>query len=150
MSFVDLKACDIWSEADIIRRTEALIRSEFPAEAETILNRKVLGATTGAYILTAAEEAELARYRAVTLAAQAEGLAARADMALLREVLALEQAQRRLDRPALEAAEDGADDAPPPDPAALEADAAERAAAQAVWDAATPEALRLLEQRQDR
>ena len=147
MSFVDLMAEDVWSEADIVRRTEAMIRSEFPAEAETILNRKALGVATGVYVLDEADEAELARYHAVTLAAQVAGMAARADMALLTQVLALEAARRRLDQPVPGSVPEGVDDTTPPDPAALEADGAERAAAQAVWDAATPEALSLVEMR---
>ena len=101
MSFVDLMANDFWSEADIVRRTEALIRSEFSQEAETILNRKVLGMTLGTYQASDAEQAELLRYSEVAQSAQAEGLVARGDMDLLGQVFILEQAQRRLNRPAV-------------------------------------------------
>ncbi len=99
MSFIDLMANDVWSEADIIRRTEAMIRSEFPAEVETILNRKITGAALGQYVLSQAEMIEVGRYKAVAEAAQIEGAAARADMALLAKVLAYEAALRRLAEP---------------------------------------------------
>lgn len=106
MSFVDLMANDRWAEADIVRRTEAIIRSEFSAEAETILNRKALGAVIGTYAPTEAEQAEMGRYQATVEAARVAGNEARADMALLRRVFPLEEAQRRLDRVALVAAWD--------------------------------------------
>lgn len=101
MSFVDLMADDRWSEADIVRRTEAMIRSEFSAEAETILNRKVSGMVLGIYTPTEAEQAEMARYQATVEAARVAGNEARADMATLLRVFPLEDAQRRLDRVAL-------------------------------------------------
>lgn len=101
MSFVDLMADDRWSEADIVRRTEAMIRSEFSADAETILNRKVSGMVLGIYAPTEAEQAEMARYQATVEAARVAGDNARADMAVLLRVFPLEEAQRRLDRVAL-------------------------------------------------
>lgn len=123
MSFIDLMANDVWSEADIIRRTEAMIRSEFPAEIETILNRKIAGAMIGEYVLTEDEQAEVSRYKIVAQQAQIEGAAARADMALLAEVMAHEAALRRLAEPDL--AEE------------------EREAVQALVDAASPAVLSL-------
>lgn len=104
MSFVDLMANDVWSEADIVRRTEAMIRSEFSLEAETILNRKVLGLSLGTYTPTPADQAEIARYDQVAKDAQAAGVQARNDMALLLQVFPMEEAQRRLDQPSLAAA----------------------------------------------
>ncbi len=98
MSFVNLIANDVWSETDIVRRTEALIRSEFSLEAETILNRKVLGITMGTYSASEAEQADLVRYAQVAEAAQLEGVVARTDMDLLSQVFILEQAQRRLNK----------------------------------------------------
>lgn len=123
VSFIDLMANDVWSEADIIRRAEAMIRSEFPAEIETILNRKIAGAMIGEYVLTEDEQADVARYKIVAQQAQIEGAAARADMALLADVMAHEAALRRLAEPDL------ADE--------------ERAAVQALVDAASPEVLSL-------
>ena len=133
MSFVDLMANDVWSEADIVRRTEAMIRSEFSLEAETILNRKVLGYSLGTYTPTPADQAEIARYDQVAKDAQAAGVQARADMALLQEVFLMEEAQRRLDQPIPEE----------PD----EQDEAERAEAQAVIDGASDAAKALFEAR---
>lgn len=128
MSFVNLMANDIWSDADITRRTEAMVRSEFSLEAETILNRKVVAMSVGEYSPTPADLAEMDRFRTVVEAAQAEGVAARADMALLLDTMAYEAAMRRLAQPVIE------DD---------EQDAAERAEAQAVVDAASQEVIDL-------
>lgn len=196
-SFVNMMADDIWSEADIVRRTEAMIRSEFSIEVETILNRKVLGISIGSYTPTEADLAEIARYDEVARHAQAAGVAARADMTLLNRVFPLEEAQRRLDRTALaaawerlqqpkvhpvkdeetgeilNAAEVAADESERqtaqgivspylieqqseegeteqvPDPAALERDAEERAAAQALIDAADEDVRALFELRRN-
>lgn len=130
-SFINLMASDIWSDADITRRTEAMIRSEFSVEAETILNRKALGMSLGSYQPTQQELADMARYDQVARDAQQAGIDARADMALLLQVLAMEDARRRLDQPPLP------EDATPEQ---IEQDAAERAAAEAVLANATPEA----------
>lgn len=121
-SFVNLMGNDIWTETDIINRTEALIRSEFPDAAVAILNRKATGAALGQYTMTAEEQGELARYVQVCEEARQAGIAARADMALLQAALDVEAAQRRL----------------------ASEDESERAAAQAVIDAAAPEALALV------
>lgn len=127
-SFVDLMANDVWSDADITNRTEAMLRSQFSLVDEQVLNRKVSGAALGVYTLTPEDRAEIQAFAAATLAAQQAGIQARADMALLHQALALEAAHRRLAQPVVE------DD---------QADAAERAEAQAVVDAATPEATAL-------
>ena len=47
MSFVNLFSNDIWSDADITRRTEAMVHSVTPAFEETILTRKVMAASMG-------------------------------------------------------------------------------------------------------
>lgn len=101
MSFVNLLGNDVWTEHDIVRRTEAMVRSEFSAEAEAILNRKVNGVAFG-LPLSAEDEAEVARFRAVVLGAQMAGVEARADMAKLQAVLDYEVALARLDRPLYE------------------------------------------------
>lgn len=145
MSFVNLFANDVWSDADIVRRTEAMIRSEFPQEAETILNRKAMGAALGSYMPTPEEQAEMARYRATVEAARIEGDAARADMAILVQVFPLEDAQRRLDRPVVEPETD--EEGNVTNAEAVAQDAAERADAQGVIDAATPQALDLFTRR---
>jgi hypothetical protein len=131
-----------WSDTDITNRTEAMVRQHFSANAEMILNRKIQGQAMG-YVLTPAEQEELAHFQAVTLAAQQEGAQARIDMALLEEVLVLEAAQARLARPVVEAVlsepdEHGVQEAT--NQAEFDADVLERAAAQAVVDAASAEA----------
>jgi hypothetical protein len=90
MSFVDLMANDVWTDADIVRRTEAIVRGQFSAEDEQILNRKVMGQVLGQYTLTADEQAELGAFAAATEAARQQGAAARADMALLAQAMDVE------------------------------------------------------------
>lgn len=148
MSFINLMANDVWSDADITNRTEAMVRSEFSAATEGIINRKVSGAGLGAYALTAGDQAEIGRFAVVTQAAATEGAAARADMRRLQSARDHEHAAARLVEPV--------PDLPPtitltvdgtttevPNPA-IAADAAERAAAQSVLDAAAPDTLALV------
>lgn len=130
-SFVDLMASDVWTEADIKTRLHAMIRSQFSAEVEEELSRAVMGAMLGQHQITAEEGAKLARFKALTDQVALVGAAARADWALLRQVMEVEAAQRRLDQPT--------DDSEP--------DLAERAAAQAVLDAAGPQVLEWVEKR---
>ena len=98
MSFVDLMGNVVWTEADIINRTESLVRAEFPVQSELILNRKMQGVAAGVYTLTPDEQSEVERFQAVCFAAQQEGVAARLDMTLLNEVLMYEQCVARLER----------------------------------------------------
>lgn len=139
MRFVNLMADDVWTPADIINRTEAVVRAEFSAQSEVILNRMVSGAVLGQYTLTAEEQAQVARFAAVTLEARAAGTQALADMALLAQAMAVEAAQQRLALPVVDP-ETG-------EPAQIEADADERAEAQAVVDTATQAALDLVADR---
>jgi len=138
-SFVNLMASDVWSEADITNRTEALIASEFSPTAVAILNRKATGAALGQYQLSAEDAAEIARYAEVSERAREMGKQAMEDMALLREVLDVEKAMRRLGQPLA--------DAEAADQAGIDADLAGRSAAQAVVDAASPAALALIQLR---
>lgn len=94
MSFINLLANDVWSDADMLRRTESMIRSEFSQEAETILNRKAVGMALGTYTPSTEEVAEMERYTTVVEAARVELQAAQADMALLTQVFELEKADR--------------------------------------------------------
>ena len=94
MSFINLLANDHWSDADMLRRTESMIRSEFSQEAETILNRKAVGMALGTYTPSTEELAEMDRYTIVVEAARTELQAAGADMALLLKVFELEKADR--------------------------------------------------------
>lgn len=126
-SFIDLMADDVWSEADIKARLHAEMRSEVSEFAEIELNRALQGMAMGLHTLSAQEQHSLMRFKAATDRVALLGAEARADMALLHDVLALESAQHRLALPPVE----------------VDADTAERAAAQGVVDAASPEALAL-------
>lgn len=128
MSFIDLMANDVWTEAAIKARLHAEIRSEVSADQEAEINRALQGAGLGVYQLTVADRQLIGRFKGVVDRVTALGVKARADAALLVQVLAVEAAQRRLAQPVVD----------------TEADTAERAEAQAVVDAATPEALALL------
>ena len=94
MSFINLLANDVWSDADMLRRTESMIRSEFSQEAETILNRKAVGMALGTYTPSAEEIVEMGRYTTVVEAARVELQVAQADMVLLTSVFELEKADR--------------------------------------------------------
>lgn len=94
MSFIDMMASDRWTEADIINRTEAMIAAEFTPHQVAIINRIVTAAAAGIYQLTEEEQAEVARYNEVCLAARKAGDEARANMALLAKALDYEAAQR--------------------------------------------------------
>ena len=145
MSFIDLMASDVWSEADIIRRTEAMVRQYFSADAEMIINRKLQGAALGQYALSAEELAEIARFNEVVFSARQAGEAARADMAVLNEVLAVEPAFLRLRQPELKP--ELGEDERVINQDALDQDAADRMAAQALVDGASVQVLDLLMQR---
>lgn len=98
-SFVNLMANDVWSEADIVNRTESMIAAEFSKDAAAILNRKATGQLLGQYTMTVDEKAEMSRYAALSDSAKQAGAAARADMAALQAALDYEAAQRRLAQP---------------------------------------------------
>lgn len=132
-SFVDLMGHHVWTEEDITRRTEAIVRAQFSSEAETILQRKVTGQILGQYHLTDDEQAQLAAFSALSLEASAAGDAARTDSALLASTLAYEAATARLALPADSANPDDAD---------------QRTAAQAVVSGASADVLALYQSRQ--
>lgn len=102
MSFVNLYGNDIWSETDIVNKTEAMIHSTVSIEMENILNRKVTASVIGQYVLTNEDKALLDTYQRVCLYAQEEGNSARTDMALLLKVFPVESAMKRLALPVVE------------------------------------------------
>lgn len=102
MSFVDLMSNDVWSEADILRRTEAIVRSQFTDEQERILNRKITGMILGKYTLSESEVAELTNFQTIVFLAQQEGLNATTDMDLLLRTFPVESAFHRLKNPQIE------------------------------------------------
>lgn len=145
MSFINLMASDVWSDADITRRTEAMVRSRFPESAELIINRKLQGAALGQYQLSLEEQAEVDAFNEVVFAARQAGDAARADMAVLNEVLTVEPAFLRLRQPELEPELGEGGQVINQD--ALDQDAADRMAAQALVEGASVQVLDLLMQR---
>jgi hypothetical protein len=141
MSFVDLMANDVWTEADITHRTEALLHGQVSKEDELILSREMIGYSLGLLIPTAEQQEKLTAYQMAAYAAQQSGIEAMADMALLREVIAVERAQARLTQlpvtePAVVTVIDGGDAYAEIINPAIAADEVERAAAQVVIDAA--------------
>ena len=144
MSFINLLANDVWSDADIVNRTEAMIRSEFSVQAETIMNRKLLGEATGSYTLNDDEKAELVRFKTAVFNAQVAGVEARRDMELLKKVFELEAADQRLKKPVVEPVTETVDENTiVVNQTEIDADTAEREAAQAKLDAATEEEMNL-------
>jgi hypothetical protein len=135
-SFVNLMGFDVWSEADIINRTEAMLRSKYSVQEELILNRKIAGMELGLYTMTPDEQAEMNDFNVTVFTSRAAGDAARADMALLQQALNVEAAQTALN--ALPAAPtDGS-----PDP-----DADQRASLQATISGAPQNVTDLVSQR---
>lgn len=145
MSFINLMASDVWTDADITRRTEAMVRSRFTEAAELIINRKLQGAALGQYQLSLEEQAEVAAFNEVVFAARQAGDAARADMVTLNEVLAVEPAFLRLRQPELEP--ELGEDGQVINQDALDQDAADRLAAQSLVEGVSVQVLDLLMQR---
>jgi hypothetical protein len=122
MSFVDMMSNDVWSEADIDNKVQAMIRSRFSENDELKAARLARSgqdpefvATVDAWIATCVQE----------------GRDASLDMGVLFQVFAVESAERRLALPEVD----------PSDEDHYAQDAEERAAAQAVIDAASPEVM---------
>ena len=143
MSFVNMMASDVWSSADIDDKVQALIRSRYSAQDELKASRLARTPSPGE-----SEAAFVVSVDAWIAECVAEGRAGRADMALLAQVLELEVAKRRLDMPLVEPVfDEEAEEETVTNQDALDADAAERAAAQAALDAASPEARELFDLR---
>lgn len=140
MSFIEMMASDVWSSADIDNKVQALIRSRYSAQDELKASR--LARTPNPSETEAAFVVSVDSWIADCVA---EGRAARADMALLAQVLELEVLKRRLGMPLVELVLDEEETITNQD--ALDVDAAERAAAQALLDAASPEAKELFDLR---
>ena len=102
MSFINMMANDIWSDADITNKTESMLRTKFSLTDEQVLNRKVSGASLGIYTLTDEDKAEIAAFSEASMYSQQQGVEARHDMTILRGVLQVEEAEYRLSKPELE------------------------------------------------
>lgn len=129
-SFVNLMASDVWSDLDISRRVQALIRSAFTAEDELKAARLARQETK-----TDAEAAFIASVDAAITAALTEGATARSDMALLKDVLHVEDCMRIVALSAIPPALD--DQGAVTNQDSIDADVAAKSAAQAVIDAAS-------------
>lgn len=142
-SFIDLMNSIVWSDADIANRVTQIIRASYSPDDElkaARLARKPDKSTD--------DVAYIAAVDAVITAAIKHGRLARADMSLLQFALDYEAAQARLalpvaTGPALMAVEQAGMAVEVPNPA-LQQDADERDAAQAVLDGAAPETLELV------
>jgi hypothetical protein len=132
MKYVDLLANDLWSSADIDNRARAEIASVVSEARQNELRTIMLGHIAQMRTATAKELGEIYLVKTITEAAGARILEARLDAALLSETMAYELAQSRLALPEIDA-----------DHPAAQQDALDRAAAQAVIDAARPEVLAL-------
>lgn len=140
MSFVDLMANDVWSDLDIDNRVQAIIRGQVTEGDELKAARLSRKAEP-----TPDDLAYVASVDSAISAAVKEGADARSDMALLSYVMEMETATRRLAQPEVEPIYD--EDGNITNQAEIDADKAERAAAQAVMDNATPEQKELFLQR---
>lgn len=97
-SFVDVMGDTCWTDAQINAKMRELRRTSYQDEEWEFLVQKMLGALVGmvpdfaalAYQLSDAEKAEIAQFAQVLYGVQAAGRAARADMALLAQALAVE------------------------------------------------------------
>ena len=90
MSYINLLTNDIWSEADIVNRGRAEIESVVPAARQSELQTIMLGHIAGMRTATTEELQEIGQVQAITEATVTANAAARADMALLLEVMDFE------------------------------------------------------------
>jgi hypothetical protein len=151
-SFIDLMADVRWSERDISNRMRELIRAAYPDVEWDFIVQKMLGAFVGllpgmepiAYTLSEDEQDEIVALAVVLREVQLAGRAAREDMALLAQTLDAEAAQARLARPQVEPVLSEGEEPAVLNQPELDADAAERAAVQALLDAAPQPVLDLM------
>jgi len=148
--FINLLANDVWSDADIDNRVRSIVAGVVSVERQDELRTIMLGHIAQMRAATASEMGEIILVKTVTEAAADAGRQARADMALLSQAMAYEAAQARLARPpfdgpatVMQSAGLDANQVEVPNPA-IQADTAERAAAQAVIDGAPQAVLDLL------
>lgn len=135
-SFVNMMSNDVWSSADINGKVHDLIRSRYSQEDEFKAARLARLGENPDFV--AAVDSWIA-------ACVQQGRDARSDMAVLLQVFDVEDAERRLAQPVVEPEYD--DQGNIINQEALDQDAAERAAAQAVIDTASPEVMGWVEKR---
>jgi hypothetical protein len=102
MSFIDLYSNNVFTDAEITRRTELMVRTHFTQEDELILNRKLSAKMAGVYVPTPEEEADFVRFAMIVLNAREQGILATQDNELLKEILRVEPSYLRLKEPIVE------------------------------------------------
>lgn len=136
MSFVDMMSNYIWSKADIDNKVQAMIRSKFSENDELKAARLARSSQDPEFV--AAVDAWIAH-------CVEEGRDALQDMNTLHQVFAVEAAERRLSLPVVEPELDS--EGSPLNQDVFDQDVAERDAAQAVIDVATPEVMQWVDAR---
>ena len=96
--WIDLQSDTTYTAAQLEKRYDAHIRSEFPLRKERAMNRRAMGAVKGKYIPTAADAADEAAYEAHTKAVRESYEQALVDNELLKGVISYERAEQRLER----------------------------------------------------
>lgn len=135
-SFIDMMANDVWSQADIDNKVQAMIRSRYSDNDE--LKAARLARSGGDPAFVAALDEWIA-------SCVAEGRQARDDMTLLLQVFDVEAAERRLALPVVEPELDEQGNIVNME--ALAQDQNERDAAEAVVDDASPEVMQWVDAR---
>lgn len=136
MSFIDMMANDVWSEADISNKVQAMIRSRYSENDELKAARLARNGGNSAYV------AEVDQWIADCVQ---QGREARADMALLDQVFEMEAAAHRLALPVMKPELGENDQVTNQD--AIAHDQAERVHAQAILDGASQKAHAIYAQR---
>jgi len=144
MSFIDLMSNNVFTDQEITRRTELMIRTSFTEEEELILNRKLSAKITGVYQPTPEEEAEFVEFGTLALYAQQVGIQARIDNELLKEILSVEPSYLRLREPIVDPIEE---DGIIINQEEVDQDILERSEAQAIVDGASPTVINWIEVR---
>lgn len=95
-SFIDLTASDIWSDADIKSRSQAILRSVFSKERESQVIRNITCSQAGLYTLTDEEKADIELYKKTSFLIKESIDSATKDRDLLLQVIPVESAYRRI------------------------------------------------------
>lgn len=90
MSFIDLMGNDRWTETDIKTRLHSLIRSQISEQVEDEIKRASIGVALKQYAFTQEEYAKVIQFKKLTEEVDAIGRQARADWALLSQVMDIE------------------------------------------------------------
>lgn len=102
MSFIDLMSHTIFTESDILKRTESMIRTYYSREQENILNRKMTGVMTGTYTLSESESMEIQDFSIKIMQARQVNIKATADNELLKKIIEVEKSYLRSISPVIE------------------------------------------------